>query len=103
LSTTPLFDWLCNQVSQRCGLDIVPSRGTLRLTLKAAGLEPRTLNKEQARAVLERLLPRELELRGIPDAASRCAEISVALRTEVRDSMDLESAESIFARLGRRS
>jgi hypothetical protein len=80
MSTSAVFDWLCAEIGTLTGFDTLKSRGTLRLALQGAGLEPRTLTKAQAEVVIARVLPRELELRGIANADTRCVHLSTALR-----------------------
>jgi hypothetical protein len=102
MSTSPVFEWLCTEIGTRTGFDVLKSRGTLRLALHGAGLEPRTLTKEQAELVVARVLPGELKLRGFADAEQRCLMIGAALKLARFTKVVPESAESTFARLGRK-
>jgi hypothetical protein len=102
MSTSPVFEWLSSEIAKRTTCGLPQSRGTVRLALKDAGLEPRTLNKEQALVIVERLLPRELELRGVSNASALCAELGQALQKLKLEPAGPESAESIFSRLGRK-
>jgi hypothetical protein len=103
MSTSPVFEWLCTELATRTGFDALKSRGTLRLALQSAGVEPRTLSKEHALVVVERVLPRELGLRGVANAPAVCTELALALRLMTFAKAGPESADAAFARLGRRS
>jgi len=102
MSTSAVFEWLCAEISTRSGFDTLKSRGTLRLALQGAGLEPRTLTQEQAAVVVARVLAKELKLRGIADADAQCMHIGMALKLMRFTQAAPESAESAFARLGRK-
>lgn len=102
MSTSPVFEWLCGEIGFQTGFDALKSRGTLRLALQSAGIEPRTLTKEQADVVVARVLPRELKLRGIADAASQCMRIGMALKLMSFAQIVPESADVAFARFGRK-
>ena len=101
MSTSPIFEWLCGKLTERTKFDLLQSRGTVRLALKDAGLEPRTLDKVQTLVLLERVMPHELKVRGIPDASALCGELSQALQKHRFEAAAPQSAESIFSRLGR--
>ena len=42
-----VFDWVCGALESATSLDRLEARGTLRLALKASGLEARTVTAEQ--------------------------------------------------------
>jgi len=102
MSTAPIFEWLCAEVGTYTGFDALKSRGTVRLALQSAGLEPRTPTKEQAEVLLARVLPQELKLRGIADATVRCTQMAMALKLMRFQQTAPESAETAFGRLGRK-
>jgi hypothetical protein len=102
VSTSAVFDWLSTQLSQRSTLEVIQARGTLRLALKDAGLEARTLTKLQAQVVLAKVLPHELGPRGVPNATQLCADLAIALKAMTFAGATTEAAESIFARLGKK-
>ena len=83
-------------------LGLPQTRGTVRLALKDAGIELRTLNKTQAMVLVERVLPHELQLRGVANAPALCAGICQSLGTLWHEQATPETAEAIFARLGRK-
>ncbi|MCG8588687.1 MAG: hypothetical protein MJE66_05295 [Proteobacteria bacterium] len=98
MSATAVFDNACSQLEERTSLDRLEARGTVRLALKTAGLEPGKVTKEQMLTVLERVLPGELESRGIDQAESICSTIGNDLPDTA--ATDVESPEAVFARLG---
>ena len=76
-----LFDYAAEQLEQRTSLDRLEARGTLRLALKAAGLEPGSLTAEQLTVVFERVLPTELQTRGVDDAEATCKALAKEIAT----------------------
>jgi hypothetical protein len=100
--TSPVFEWVGEELAKRTGVAALQARGTLRLALQTAGLEPRTLDKEQMLVVLERVLGPQLELRRVANAATICREIALALQLMTFSKTGPESAERAFARLGRK-
>jgi len=96
-----VFDWACDALESATSLDRLEARGTVRLALKTAGLEARSVNVEQLQAVITRMLPSELEARGVADAASLCDRMATNLgRQDFGGTVEGDSPESIFARLG---
>jgi uncharacterized small protein (DUF1192 family) len=97
-----LFDCAAEWLEKRTSLERLEARGTLRLALKTAGLEPATLTLDQLRVVFERVLPGELEMRGVDEAPGVCE----ALMDEIARSPAAQSASSgagadaVFRRLG---
>ena len=56
-----LFDFAADRLEHHTSLDRLEARGTLRLALKAAGLEPKNLTGTQLQVVFEQVIPRELD------------------------------------------
>jgi hypothetical protein len=76
------------------------ARGTARLGLKAAGLDPGTVTQRELKAVVERGLPRELESRNIEDWHEICEEIARRLdAAKLMEPQARERPESMLARL----
>ena len=67
-----LFEFVAAALEQRSGLGKLEARGTLRIALKEAGLEPRTVTPEQMAVMLTRTMPKELKARGIDQADTLC-------------------------------
>ena len=89
-----LFDIAAGHLEQHSGLEFLEARGTLRIALKAGGLEARGLDEPQLRAVLEQLMPRELEVRGVRDPESVCRAV---LLDASRDGARVEGARTAGA------
>jgi hypothetical protein len=70
-----LFDIAAEQLEHYAGFDRLESRGTLRIALKAAGLEPKTLTGDQLQVVFEKVMPGELDSRGVSDVPDVCAAV----------------------------
>ncbi len=100
--TTTLFDIAAEKLEQSTGMDRLAARGTLRLALKEAGLNPQKLSVPQLRAVFEKLMPKELEARGVTDASAACKSAidEIANALSASDLTASESPDDIFKRLG---
>jgi len=98
-----LFDIAAETLEQATDMDRLAVRGTLRLALKEAGLDADNLNVTQLRAVFERLMPKELESRGVSDASAVCRAVmnEVASAASAADLEAATSPDEIFKRLGR--
>jgi hypothetical protein len=88
-------------LESRTLLDRLQARGTVRIAMKAAGLDPAAVAPHQMGIVVERLLPAELRARGIASPESICAELRGALEALPADGQ-AETPEKVFARLGGR-
>lgn len=93
------FDLICAELEERTSLDRLEARGTVRLSLKKAGLEARTVTADQMKVVLERVLPKELAARGVLDGDGVCAGLVPGL-ANLEVGPDVETPDAIFARLG---
>ena len=99
MANSPVFDWVCEELERSTRLDRLEARGTVRLALKDAGLEAGVVQPDQMKVVIERLLPRELEGRGVEGAAAVCEQL--AMRVEGVDAgTSEESPDEVFRRLG---
>jgi hypothetical protein len=102
VSHSPIFEWLSEELARRSSLTLLQSRGTIRIALDNAGVEARTLRMGPALVVVERILPRELTVRGIANAATMCTELALALRSATFTTTGPEPADTAFERLGRK-
>ena len=93
------FDHVCAELESATSLDRLAARGTVRLALKGAGLDPATTTAAQMRVVVQRVLPSELEARGVSDAEDVCKAILESLGS-LQDAVSGQSPEAVFARLG---
>ena len=81
-------------------LDRLESRGTIRIALKQAGFDARSIPASQLCAVVEKVLPAELDSRGVQDFATVCRAIADALSRTAEEPETANAPESVFARLG---
>jgi nitrogen fixation/metabolism regulation signal transduction histidine kinase len=100
--TTTLFDIAAEKLEESTDMDRLAARGTLRLALKEAGLDAQSLSVAQLRAVFEKLMPKELEARGVSGATAVCNAVmrDVASAANAADLALPESPDEIFKRLG---
>jgi len=99
---TTLFDIAAERLEESTEMDRLAARGTLRLALKEAGLDAQNLSVAQLRAVFEKLMPKELEARGVADAAATCSAVmnDAASAASTADLAASDSPDEIFKRLG---
>jgi hypothetical protein len=64
------FDFLAERIAAATALSELEARGTLRLALKASGLDAKNASAQALRVVVERVLSRELRARGVSPAGS---------------------------------
>lgn len=93
------FDFVCDQLEQATSLDRLAARGTVRIALKQAGLEARTVSPEEMNVVLEKLLPQELTTRGVEGGEAVCARIKSGLAS-LAPGRPVETPDAVFRRLG---
>jgi hypothetical protein len=97
-----LFDIAAEKLEGATGMGRLEARGTLRIAVKEAGLDARKATIPQLRAVFEKLMPKELEARGVSDATAICKALvdDIASAASEADSTAASSADEIFKRLG---
>ncbi len=99
---TDLFDIAADKLEASTEMDRLAARGTLRIAVKEAGLDPHKLTIPHLQAVFEKLMPKELDARGVSNAAAACrTAIDEVARSA--DAIDVESSASpddVFKRLG---
>jgi hypothetical protein len=98
-----IFDFVSEELERHSGLEKLEARGTVRLALKAAGLDPRTVTTVQMVAMLEKVMPNEMRTRGVENGEQLCQAIATRLKAAhpSTDAPAPESPESIFRRLAR--
>jgi len=100
-SQSAVFDRTCEELERLTPLDRLSARGTVRLALKSAGFEARSIGAREMSVVVAKLLPAELASRGVADASGVCARLAEALRAMPSGaSASLASPEEVFRRLG---
>ena len=99
---TDLFDIAAEKLEANTKMDRLATRGTLRIALKEAGLAAQKLTIPQLRMVFERLMPKELDARGVSDAATTCRATmdEIAGSPEAIDIATSASPDDVFKRLG---
>lgn len=96
-----LFDFIAAKLQERTDLDQLEARGTVRIALKEAGLDPRNVTVDQASVMLEKTMPKELESRGVADAYGLCGGLATSLEAFEGDARgESDSPEDVFRRLG---
>ena len=97
-----LFDNAAECLERNTDFDRLEARGTLRLALQQAGLNPKTLTHIELRVVFEKIMPSELKLRGIGNAAEICEGVLQELKSAPSSPVETpnSSIDDIFQRLG---
>ena len=96
-----LFDFMAQQIERRTSFDRLESRGTLRIVLRGAGLDAKTVTASQMSVVIERVMPEELEKRGVGEAEAICGSLKQSLADAPTEASKLTSeVDEIFGRLG---
>ena len=99
---TDLFDIAAESLEGATEMDRLAARGTLRIAVKEAGLDPHKLTVPQLRAVFEKLMPKELEARGVGNAVAACHSVmgEIARSADAGDIASSASPDDVFKRLG---
>lgn len=100
-----LFDVVADALQGSTGLDALATRGTLRLALKGAGLDARNVTPTQMQVVLERVLPGELERRGVERARDLCDALAETVRRAAVTAAvtQMDAPEDVFRRMRERA
>jgi len=99
MADSPAFERACEVLERDTSLDRLEARGTVRLALKAAGLEPRSVSADQMAVVVTKVLAGELSSRGVEDGDRVCAALAAEL-PGIAGATGGETPEAVFARLG---
>jgi len=94
-----VFDFTCELLERETSLDRLEARGTVRIALKQAGLEARSVSRIQMTVIAQKILPGELSGRGIEEADRVCSELAAGLE-RLTDAPAAESPADVFQRLG---
>ena len=95
-----LFDFAAERLVHHTDFDRLEARGTLRIALKEAGLDPNSLLLNELEVVLERVMPELLGKRGVENAARVCSQVAGDLAQSHEAQSRATSADEIFQRLG---
>ncbi len=99
MADSQAFEFVCTALEERTSLDRLAARGTVRIALKQAGLEARTVSPDQMAVVLDRILPAELGSRGIDGGEEVCAAIATGV-SGLSGGDTGETPDAVFQRLG---
>ncbi len=96
-----LFDFAAERLEHHTGFSQLEARGTLRIALKVAGLDPSAFTAGQLCVVFEKVMPGELDSRGVSDVQDVCAAVLVDLESARDAAADARatSPDEIFRRL----
>ncbi len=96
-----LFDFAAERLEHHTGFSQLEARGTLRIALKVAGLEPSAFTAGQLCVVFEKVMPGELDSRGVSDVQDVCAAVLADLESAGDAAADASatSPDEIFRRL----
>ena len=100
MANSQAFDWVCAEVETATSLSNLEARGTVRLALKSAGLDASSVGSRELGVLLEKVLPGELDSRGIADSGAICSGIASRMGQASLESAGGESPEDVFRRLG---
>ncbi len=85
-SESPFFERTCQLLEQTTALSQLQARGTIRLALKEAGFDSRSVNRPQMLATVLQSLPAELSRVGVEDSEGVCEQIIAGLASVGTDS-----------------
>lgn len=96
------FEYVCQEVQRDTGMTDAVARGTVRLAVKEAGLDPDAVGSGQMVVVVEKLLPQELASHRIEGAAELCSRLAQGLGCHdfAAASDRAGAAAGILSRLG---
>jgi hypothetical protein len=92
------FEFVCNELERLTKMTRLEARGTVRLALKEAGLAPATVRAAEMQVVLQKVMPRELNARGIQGADAMCQTIAGGVGN-LKEETGNQSPEAVFSRL----
>jgi hypothetical protein len=98
---SPAFELVSEALERDTSLDRLAARGTVRLALKAAGLDARSVAPAQMAVVATSVLPGELESRGVEDGDRLCGALVEKL-SHLEAPAAGDTPDAVFARLGGR-
>jgi len=96
-----LFDLAAERLEHHTILGRLEARGTLRLALKEAGLDPKSLAARELSVVFDKLMVTELQRRGVREAAEACQRTmdDVSAMTMADDARSASRPDEVFRRL----
>jgi hypothetical protein len=101
MAESQAFDHVCQALEETSPLSRLEARGTVRLALKEAGLDVKGVTLAELEVVIARVLPVELESRGVADALSVCEALRSAIDSRVSHSPIKDRPDAVFQRMGK--
>jgi hypothetical protein len=97
-----LFALAADRLEHHTDFNRLEARGTLRIALKAAGVDAKDFTLAELEAVFAKIMPGELEQRGSADADAVCRVVMKSLAGAVSDTAEASavSRDEIVRRLG---
>ena len=95
---TSVFELAAGELERHTGWSRLATRGTVRIALKAGGLKPEDVTALELRAIFEKVMPRELELRGVGDPVPVCKAVIEGIG-DVSARRSSSDPDEIFRRL----
>ncbi|HTF35892.1 MAG TPA: hypothetical protein VK714_19585 [Myxococcota bacterium] len=102
MADSAVFDFVSEELERTTNLDRMEARGTLRLLLKQALFDSKTLNVSQMQMVIDRLLAAHLCRCGVENPESVCEGLTRNLKAKGFGPSVAESPDEIFGRMLRR-
>jgi hypothetical protein len=99
MADSTAFEHACSSLEELTQLSRLEARGTVRIALKEAGLDPTSVKAAELSVVARTLLPKELANRGVADAESIGEQLCTGL-SGLQDAASTDTPEAVFARLG---
>ena len=96
-----LFDIAAERLEHHTGFSQLEARGTLRSAVKVAGLDPSAFTAGQLCVVFEKVMPGELDSRGVSNVQDVCAAVLADLENagDAAEDASATSPDEIFRRL----
>ena len=96
-----IFELVAEELERRTDLAKLEARGTVRLAAREAGLDARTVTREQMIVMLQKVMPDEMRSRGVEQPEQICEAIITAVKSSqiASSPAEAESPEAIFRRL----
>ncbi len=101
MAESPAFEVASEELERATTLTRLEARGTIRLVLKEAGLDPRSVTSSELRVAAQKVLPKELLGRGIGEAERVIERLLAALRALPEETAGGHETEAIFDRIAR--
>jgi len=97
------FEWVCKKLEEATSLSDLEARGTVRIALREAGLEARSVTPAQLEVVLRQLMPGELTTRAVDGGQALCERLAGEIKDAALGDADSgeSSPEDVFRRLAR--